>query len=98
MSIKSTLKSYWRSMTIRVGVIGLVVTNAFMLLPSWESLPTEIKDLVPPEKVPYVSMFILMAGMISKGMQSPTYKVSDLKQLRKQLDEDDTVSNKDGNG
>ena len=77
MKVVKNWKNLWKSLTVQVSAIGLVLTQVLYTIPSWEALPIEI----PPEYVPYISSFFFLAAILARVKYQPT--------LHKELDKEE---------
>lgn len=81
MKVVKNWKNLWKSLTVQVSAIGLVLTQVLYTIPSWEALPTEVRDAIPPEYVPYISSFFFLAAILARVKYQPT--------LHKDLDKEE---------
>lgn len=85
MALIVNWKKHWRSFTVLISVTGIAVTNILACLPNWTDVPPEIKTLIPPEHVPYVSTFFFVAAILTRAIQQPSLHVTDVKSLKQQI-------------
>lgn len=72
MKLVENWKSLWKSLTVQVSAVGFVVTQALFLLPSWDIVPQEVKDAIPPEYLPYVTGFFFLTAMAARYKAQPS--------------------------
>lgn len=75
MKLVDNWKNLWKSLTVQVSAIGFAVTQLLFLMPTWDVIPQEIKDAIPPEHLPYVTGFFFLTAIIARGKyQSSLHK------------------------
>lgn len=72
MKLVDNWKSLWKSLTVQVSAVGFAVTQLLFLMPSWDVIPQEVKDAIPPEYLPYVTGFFFIITIIVRAKAQPS--------------------------
>lgn len=70
----------WKFWSIRLGVIGTVLTSIFLAAPdaalyAWALLPEDIKAHMPPAVIKFMGIGIMAASFIARVVQQPKLQV-----------------------
>lgn len=96
MALIPNWKRHWRSFTVLISVTGIAVTNILACLPAWAEVPPEIKTLIPPEHVPYVSTFFFIAAILTRTIQQPSLHTQDVDKIKQQIKDEMKEDESDG--
>lgn len=75
MKLVDDWKNLWKSLTVQVSTIGFAVTQALYLLPTWDTVPDEVKSAIPPEYLPYVTGFFFIATIVARAKYQPSLHI-----------------------
>lgn len=71
MKLISQWKSFWRMWSIRfnaigVALLGYIAVSPEIVLHAWNMLPMELKQVIPPNYMVWITVILFVLAMISR--------------------------------
>lgn len=67
ISLIDNWKMWWKFWSIRFGILGaFAVSFPDMIIQTWASLPSHIRDIIPEQYIPHIGTGLLVLSLVSR--------------------------------